>query len=114
MFKVFNDCIRGNAWDSESKLNSFMFCRFLASSPQTIFYANFINCRYRELPDEAQYKFIQSIKNKPKYIQYVAAPKTGATPEDYDDIMARYDISPNKAREYLEILNLIKKQKEQK
>lgn len=108
IFNTFQDCLAGRVFPENQEFNSFMFCRYLGNSPKMIFYANFLNCY--EIPNKSQYKFIQSIKNKPYSIKWIKIPKQETKDlenKDYEKIMQKYKISYSKAYDYLKILKRI-------
>lgn len=107
-FIQFNNCLRNKAYEPDLPFVSFMFCRFLGNNLNMINYANFINCYYSVLSDESQFKFIQSIKNKPRNIQWIKTDKS-EIPENISEISNKYKISHKKARDYNEILQLLER-----
>ena len=109
MSNLFKDCLNDKSFHNPEKFKSFMFCRWLSGNKNLIPYANLINYYYREIPDEAQYELIQSIKNKPKFIKYI---KYKLQEDNLDDIMKKYKINKQIAQEYYNILEYLKSQKE--
>lgn len=110
IFITFNDCLAGRAFNPDNGFDGFMFCRYLGNSPKMIHYANFLNCY--NLDDYTQYRFIQAIKNRPYSIKWIQVPKDKdnnrkETEVLYEEYMRKYNISRQKANDYLRILKLI-------
>ena len=105
IFDTFYNCLKGNAYNPDEPKSSFMFCRYLANSGQLIQQANFINCYYDALNDESQYKFIQTFKNRPKFIRWIKTNQTEEFDEaEIESICQKYKISKSKAQDYIKIL----------
>lgn len=102
IFKTFSNCLQKKAYNPSDGFNSFMFCRYLGNSPQTIQYGNAINCLYKYLDDASQYEFVKGLRT-PSFIRWIKVPKEPDTKE-LQEISQKYDISLEKAKDYLEIL----------
>ena len=48
IFEQFTNCLKDKDYNESLGFNSFMFCRFLGSSPNTLQLANAINILYIE------------------------------------------------------------------
>lgn len=73
MFNVFKKCLDPKSTltpEDLNKFNSYIFCRWLSGSYETLRYAQFINTNYH-LPDDIQFKFVQKALNgRKKYIPF--------------------------------------------
>jgi hypothetical protein len=87
------------------KIQSFMFCKWLAGDHRTIFDANLFN-QYSDIPVENQYYYIKNkYAGKIRNIKYVKSEK-----EDYDEsiidiLCAHFKISTEKAKDYLNYIS---------
>lgn len=102
MFTVFKKILnKSNITDDDlSKINDFIFCRWLSGNPNSLLVANVINY-YHKLPLKIKVKFVEElIGNKIKYIPYPKQEKT----EDLKYICHYFNISEDKARMYAEFL----------
>ena len=105
IFEQFNNCLKNKDYQESLGFNSFMFCRFLGSSPKTLKQANLINMLYKNLNDKTQYDIIRFSPNKPTFIKFLGQnPKENQ--QNVEELIHKYKISKEKALEYLEILNL--------
>ena len=105
IFEQFNNCLKNKDYQESLGFNSFMFCRFLGSSPKTLKQANLINMLYKNLNDKTQYDIIRFSPNKPTFIKFLSQnPKENQ--QNVEELIHKYKISKEKALEYLEILNL--------
>jgi hypothetical protein len=108
MFKTILSTLDKNKTPPEldiDKIPSYIFCRWLAGSPQTIMAANQINNFHNEIPMINQYNMVKSaFAGKIKYIAY---PKN--IQEDIRknvQYLAEYfKISEEKAKDYLEVIS---------
>lgn len=85
-----------------NKIQSFIFCKWLAGNPKTIFTANEFNM-YSQIPMENQYfsikhKYAGTIRN----IKYVKSEKDDI---DTTSLEQHFKISKEKAKEYLELIS---------
>lgn len=101
MFKVFD---KNKPKDEDiEKIPSFIFCRWLAGNPQSIFVANNINL-YSDMPVNAQFDYVHSsFKNKKLFIKYPKKEKDESF--EIDILCKHYKLSPEKAKEYLLYIN---------
>lgn len=83
------------------KIQSFIFCKWLAGDHRTIFDANTFNL-YNKIPIENQY---YSIKNKYagkiRNIKYVKSEKDDVDEKTISNLCKHYKISVEKAKDYL-------------
>ena len=87
-----------------NKIPSYIFCQWLSGSPYAVHAANQIN-RYSNIPIENQYHMIKSVfAGKIKYIPY---PKNVTTDslKSVEFVATHYNISHDKAREYVELMD---------
>jgi hypothetical protein len=104
MFKAMATVLTNvKATESEmKKISPFIFRKWLGNHPGTIQAANFLNI-YNDIPFELQYDFIQqSIKGRISYIPYVGKKKQDN--KQIEKVAIHYNISYEKAEEYLEFL----------
>ncbi|UZV40485.1 DNA polymerase clamp loader subunit A [Campylobacter phage vB_CjeM_WX1] len=108
IFEQFTNCLKDKDYNESLGFNSFMFCRFLGSSPSTLQLANVINILYKSLPDEAQYNLVRYTKNKPKFIRFA---KALTESESIKEIQLKYKVNKEVAKLYASILDSIHTQK---
>lgn len=85
------------------KISSFIFCKWLAGSPSSIFKANEINLYY-DIPMVNQYFLIKhSLAGKVRNVKYVKTDKHDSP--DIDLMIRHFKISKFKALEYLKIID---------
>lgn len=104
MFTVFKKILnKSNITDDDlSKINDFIFCRWLSGNPNSLLVANVINY-YHKLPLKIKVKFVEElIGNKIKYIPY---PKGEKSKNSLENISRYFNISEEKANLYLEFLS---------
>jgi len=104
--------------DELSKLNSFFLTRFVSNDPSTIYIANTLNCYVKNIPIQAQYKFVRnSTMDKINYINYPKKEKT-ISDKELQIIAYHYKCNISIAKDYIEILgpdktlDIIKKYKD--
>lgn len=88
------------------KFNSFMFCRWLSGTFDTLKIAQCINLNYN-IPDELQLKLAQySLNGRKRFIPF---PKALKMDEEYENnlkyISEYYNVSLDKAKIYLELMS---------
>ena len=107
MFKIMTGVLnkKSNPTIEEiNKIPSYIFCNWLSGNPNTIGAANQINF-YFNIPIENQYNMIKSaFAGKLKYIPYPKNQKE-LNNEDANILSGHYNISLEKAREYLEYID---------
>ena len=106
MFQVFAKTLKKHEIYEEDlkKFNSFMFCRWLSGNSKTIKIANMINY-YCDIPDLNQLNLVKdSVQEK-----FIKFPSFKLEKQDVKHIQDRYNISYEKALDYLDILNTINK-----
>lgn len=107
MFKTITsslDVKKKPSLDEIQKIPSFIFCRWLAGTPQTIFASNMIN-QYYDIPIECQYQMIKSaFAGKIRFIPYPKSSKENDS-KDVEYISMYFNISIEKAREYLTLIS---------
>lgn len=108
IFEQFTNCLKDKDYNESLGFNSFMFCRFLGSSPNTLQLANTINILYKNLPDNAQYNLVRYVKNKPKFIKFT---KAESESESIKNIQLKYKVNKETAKLYSSILDSIYAQK---
>lgn len=104
MFTVFKKILNKSdiTDDDLSKINDFIFCRWLSGNPNSLLVANVINY-YHKLPLKIKVKFVEElIGNKIKYIPY---PKGEKSKNSLENISRYFNISEEKANLYLEFLS---------
>ena len=85
-------------------VNSFFLTRYISNDPSTIYIANILNCNARNIPVDAQYKFIRnSTMEKVAFINYPKKDKL-ITDKDLKLIIEYYKCSEIVAKEYVKIL----------
>lgn len=103
-FDIYKMCLNKQPWiwkESERvDFDSFVACRWLSGNASTIQIGNFINYRYKEIPDKAQFYLIQNSTN----LKFIKFPKAAQSKKNLDDLIKKYNISYEKALEYSEIL----------
>lgn len=105
IFEQFNNCLKNKDYQESLGFNSFMFCRFLSSSPQTLQLANILNQLYKNLDDKSQYNIVRYIPNKPSFIKFINKDVNVNNPE-IERIINKYKVNREKAIEYLKDLKL--------
>ena len=106
MFQVFAKTLKKHEIYEEDlkKFNSFMFCRWLSGNSKTIKIANMINYYY-DIPDLNQLNLVKdSVQEK-----FIKFPSFKLEKQDVRHIQDRYNISYEKALDYLDIVNTINK-----
>ena len=84
------------------KIQSFIFCKWLAGSPSTIFTANDIN-RYFNIPMVNQYFLVKySLAGKARNVRYVKSDKLDSA--DINLLSKHFRITKQKALEYLKFI----------
>lgn len=109
MFNVFKNVLspKHQFTDEElKKFNSFMFCRWLSGTFETLKIAQCINLNCR-IPDELQLKLAQcAINGKKRFIPF---PKSAKLDEQYEEklkyISQYYNVSLEKAKLYYRFMN---------
>lgn len=109
MFNVFKNClVASHEFTDEElkKFNSFMFCRWLSGTYDTLKIAQCINLNY-QMPSEIQLKLAQSLlKGKKRFIPF---PKAVKMDEEYEKklkyISEYYNVSLNNAKLYLRFMS---------
>lgn len=87
------------------KIQSFMFCKWLAGDYRTIFDANIFN-QYSDIPVENQYFYIKNkYAGKIRNIKYVKAEKDEFDATVTGILEQHYKISTEKARDYLQYIS---------
>lgn len=107
IFKNFSNCLQNKDYDETHGFNSYIFCKYLRSSPQMLMISNIINFYYKYIPDKSQFTMVRLMNNKPKYIKFIGSANV-ADDDTIDLISKKYKISKQKAREYNEILTKYK------
>jgi hypothetical protein len=90
--------------EEKKRVNSFFLVRFISNDPSTIYIANTLNCYVKNIPVEAQYRFVRnSTMDKINYINY---PKKERIVSDKELNIISYHFKCNNsiAREYVEIM----------
>ena len=103
IFKTFGNALNGRAYNPEDGFDSFMFCRYLSHSPQTIQYAQALNLYYNQLDDESQYEFIRALRT-PGYIKWIKNDSEKSEDSEIAELVKKYKISKTKAKDYLECI----------
>lgn len=86
----------------KSIYNPFMINRFLSMSPDTVFFANWVN-QHSNIPDKYQYLiYLYGIEKKKRFFKYEKAEKQT---EDIQAIKDYYKINTNKAMEFERLLS---------
>lgn len=86
-----------------NKIQSFIFCKWLSGSPQSIFTANEIN-QFYDIPIENQYYLVKhKLAGKVRNIKYIKTDKINNP--DIDILIKHFKINQTKAIEYLNIIN---------
>jgi len=86
------------------KINSFFLTRFVSNDPSTIYIANTLNCYVKNIPIEAQYKFVRnSTMDKINFINYPKQEKI-ISDKDLNIIAYHYKCNLSIATEYVKIL----------
>lgn len=84
------------------KIQSFMFCKWLAGDSRTLQTANIIN-QYYDIPIENQYYLVKNqFAGKIRNIKYIKSEKDDT---DTSILERHYKISSEKAREYLNFIS---------
>lgn len=109
MFNVFKNVMSKSHQFTEEELkkfNSFMFCRWLSGTFDTLKIAQCINLNY-SIPDELQLKLAQYVLNGKK--RFIPFPKALKMNEEYENnlkyISEYYNVSLDKAKMYLELMS---------
>ena len=109
MFNVFKNVMNKSHQFTEEELkkfNSFMFCRWLSGTFDTLKIAQCINLNY-SIPDELQLKLAQYALNGRK--RFIPFPKALKMNEEYENnlkyISEYYNVSLDKAKMYLELMS---------
>ena len=109
MFNVFKNVMSKSHQFTEEELkkfNSFMFCRWLSGTFDTLKIAQCINLNYN-IPDELQLKLAQYALNGKK--RFIPFPKALKMNEEYENnlkyISEYYNVSIDKAKMYLELMS---------
>lgn len=85
------------------KVPSFIFCKWLAGNPQTIFTANDIN-RFYNIPMYNQYFLVKhKLAGKVRNVKYVKSDKYDSP--DINLMIKHFKISKEKAIEYLRLID---------
>lgn len=106
MFKIMTGVLKGyNPSESELKeISPFIWSKWLSGNPNTIMAANLFN-RYKDIPMNAQYEFVQrTYSGKVKYISYPKN-KTDEKSVEIESLMKYYNIRREVALEYLKCIN---------
>lgn len=91
-------------------VNSFFLTRYISNDPSTIYIANILNCNAKNIPIDAQYKFIRnSTMEKVAFINYPKKEKL-ITDKELKLIMKYYKCSESVAKDYVKVLGLEKTQ----
>lgn len=106
MFQVFNKILKSReplTEDESKKVNSWMFCKFLASDPRTIQVANVYNL-YSFIPLNTQIQTFRDFNaNRIQFIKYI--PSKTYTDENIKTIARHFNVSYSNASEYMEFLS---------
>lgn len=90
------------------KIQSFMFCKWLAGDPRTIGTANLIN-QYSDIPIENQYYLVKNqFAGKIRNIKYVKSDKDDLSADIsmLSTLSTHYKISTEKAKDYLQFISV--------
>lgn len=91
-------------------VNSFFLTRYVSNDPSTIYIANILNCNVKNIPIEAQYKFIRnSTMEKVAFINYPKKERI-ISDKELKIIMLHYNCNENIAKEYVKIMGIEKTQ----
>ena len=108
MFPTMWSSLDKNKTPSDSdlkKIQSFMFCKWLAGDPRTVFDANTFN-QYSDIPIENQYYTIKNkYAGKIRNIKYVKAEKSEADENTISILCRHFKISAEKAKDYLNFIS---------
>ena len=108
MFPTMWSSLDKNKTPSEvdlKKIQSFMFCKWLAGDPRTVFDANTFN-QYSDIPIENQYYTIKNkYAGKIRNIKYVKAEKSEADENTISILCRHFKISAEKAKDYLNFIS---------
>ena len=87
------------------KIQSFMFCKWLAGDHRTIFDANLFN-QYSDIPVENQYNLIKNkYAGKIRNIKYVKSEKDDVDESTITILCSHFKISIEKAKDYLQYIS---------
>ena len=87
------------------KIQSFMFCKWLAGDYRTIFDANLFN-QYSDIPVENQYYLIKNkYAGKIRNIKYVKSEKDDVDESTITILCSHFKISVEKAKDYLQYIS---------
>lgn len=93
------------AQEDFKKIQSFMFCKWLAGDPRTISTANTIN-QYYDIPIENQYYIVKNqFAGKIRNIKYIKSEKDDADENTISILCKHYKISIEKAKDYLNFIS---------
>ncbi len=88
------------------KIQSFVFCKWLAGDSRTILTANTIN-QYYDIPIENQYYLVKNkYAGKIRNIKYIKSEKDEANQAIISILEKHFKISTEKAKEYLTFISL--------
>jgi len=107
IFQQFSNCLNNKPYDESIGFSSFMFCRYLSFSPQTIHSANNLNYYYN-IPDQLQYEYIRNSPH-PKFIRWIGTNKKIPSNDELDRIQRKYKCNTQIALDYYDILTKGKK-----
>jgi len=108
MSSIFKPNIKPTPEEIKS-INSFFFCRYLASNKHSVPIASVIN-KYHKIPIDVQYLFAKDYSNlvqlhrSVKFINYRAQKTPKELEEIYTNLEKRYKISRQTAEEYFKTL----------
>jgi hypothetical protein len=89
--------------ESEKQYLPFMVNRSLSFSPDTILYANEMNCQYM-LDNRMQFDYLyHSVRRRKRFDKWIK--KEESVEQDITAIMNHYKVSRRKAREYMSLLS---------
>ena len=87
------------------KIQSFVYCKWLAGDHRTINTANIIN-QYSDIPIENQYYLVKNqFAGKIRNIKYVKSEKDDADENTISILCKHYKISTEKAKDYLNFIS---------
>lgn len=87
------------------KIQSFVYCKWLAGDHRTIFTANTIN-QYSDIPIENQYYLVKNqFAGKIRNIKYVKSEKDDIDENTISILCKHYKISTEKAKDYLNFIS---------
>jgi len=93
------------ATEEIKKIQSFVFCKWLAGDSRTILTANTIN-QYSDIPIENQYYYVKhQFAGKIRNIKYIKSDKDDSNLAIISILEKHFKISTEKAKEYLTLIS---------